>query len=155
MEELSISALLEEAGAGLLEGGVVCNPGTHDVNQGRGVKPNTGTSRPGGPYQKTTPPTKPGQSVLPAGTTVEPEEGGEHKPQPEQTVLPGHEGKDTKVIKGTKEMQAMKMLGGDMRWLEMSREQDQMKILVEERKLDDIYHASRLRWRQQRPQPRW
>ena len=48
----------------------------------------------------------------------------------------------------------MKLLGGEMRWLDMSREQAQRKILVEEMRLDDIYHASRLKWRQQYHQPR-
>ena len=43
----------------------------------------------------------------------------------------------------------MEMLGGEFRWLKMSREEDQMKVLVEERKLDDIYHASRTRWRRE------
>ena len=34
-----------------------------------------------------------------------------------------------------REMNAMKMLGGEFRWLKMNKEQDQFEILVEERKL--------------------
>ena len=39
----------------LVEDGVVYIPGTHVVNQGREVKPKTGTSRPGDTSRETTP----------------------------------------------------------------------------------------------------
>ena len=38
-----------------VEVGVVTIPGTHVTDQGREPKPNTGGSRPGGPYRGTTP----------------------------------------------------------------------------------------------------
>ena len=83
---------VEEAGARdpklvVMEGGVVQFPGAHETNQGRVVKPKTGTSRPGGAYRGTTPPSKLRQSVLPepgegegfgGGTSVQSSEGTQH-----------------------------------------------------------------------------
>ena len=115
----------------VVEGGVVLPPGTHVANQGRGVKPNTGTGRPGCPYRGgDTPTSRPGQTVLPTGLGVL---GG----GPEQSILPG---KSYKELEVEGERYTMKMLGGEMRWLEMSREEDQIKILVEERSVPQQTH---------------
>ena len=41
------------------EGGAVPNSGTHEADQGRGAKPNTGAGRPGRSYRGTAPPSVP------------------------------------------------------------------------------------------------
>ena len=59
---------------------------------------------------------------------------------PEQTILPG----STPIEEGAEEdLKAMRMLGGEMRWLDMSSSKDQLRILVEERRLEDKLHAGR------------
>ena len=42
-----------------VEGGAVPDPGTHEADQGRGAKPNTGAGRPGRSYRGTAPPSVP------------------------------------------------------------------------------------------------
>ena len=53
----------------LVEDGVVPNPGTHVVDQGREPKPKTGGSRPGHTYRGTTPSSEPG--ILSGGANIE------------------------------------------------------------------------------------
>ena len=98
-------------------------PGTHVANQGRELKPNTGRSRPGNPYRETIPSSGRGQTILPQLGTVE-EVGGR---APEQTILP--------ELPEEKEFKAIRMMGGEMRWLKLDETKEMAKILLEERRL--------------------
>ena len=46
------------------------------------------------------------------------------------------------------EMSAIKLMSGEMRWIEMGNRRDMKNLLLEERKLEDQYHARRNKWRQ-------
>ena len=39
------------------------------------------------------------------------------------------------------ELAAMEMMGGELRWMKMSKVEDQKAVLLEERRLEDRYHV--------------
>ena len=54
------------------------------------------------------------------------------------------------MTEGAKELTAMEMLGGELRWMKMDKEEVQIKFLLEERRLEDEYHRMKKPWRPRR-----
>ena len=54
---------------------------------------------------------------------------------------------EPKKTEGATELTALEMFGGELRWMKMDSDDDQIIFLLEERRLEDEYHRRRMLWK--------
>ena len=96
----------------------VAPPGTHETNQAREPKPKTGGSRVGGPYRGTSPTSNTGT--------------GTHN-----IIYNTH---DTQRVEDCKGAISMKELAGELRWIMHKDKALEIRLLVEARRMEDLYY---------------
>ena len=92
-------------------------PGTHGTNQAREPKPKTGGSRAGGPYRGTSPTSHTGTGKHNITTTF-----------------------NTRKVEEYEGAYSMRELAGELRWIASKDQALERLILVEARRMEDVYY---------------